>query len=264
MRYISGFAPKINAVMNLIHVYNLPPIENVTLRNQRQLKLHAQPEQLKSLKTYFNKYSSEQVAEANTTFHVEESNSVTAAILVKAADLQAGLVVVGRKGKQSKRGLLAGNIANALMDKLSCPLLVVPNNLTDPLIRNIVYASDFEADDIIVLSQLKELAESFNALIHVVHIPVRKEYSSTEQMEWFKELLTQRLGPTNIEFHLLLSEDVTDGLHLFIEGVEADLLCMLERDEKGFFSKFLRGDTVKRMKSICDIPILIYNRKSVI
>ena len=264
MHYITAFASKIKAVMNLLHVYNLPPIENVTLRNQKQLKLHAQPEQLDLLKTYYNENSHMNGADYEPNFQVEESNSVSTAILAKAKDLEAGMVVVGRKGKQSKRGLLAGNIANALMDKLCCPLLVVPNDLADPHIRNIVYASDFEADDIIVLSQLKELAESFKAVIHVVHIPVRNEYSSSEQMEWFKELLTQKLGPTNIEFHLLLSEDVTDGLHLFIEGVEADLLCMLERDEKGFFSKFLRGDTVKRMKSLCDIPILIYNRKSVV
>ncbi len=249
--------------MNLLHVYNLPPVDNLTLRSHEQFLQFSHPEQLELLKEFYIDNISVESTSELPDFHVYEGPSISSAVMEKSSEIGADMVIVGRKDRQSKRGLLAGNIANALMDKLSCPLLVAPNDLAGNELKTIIYASDFEADDIVVLGQLNSLARCFDASIHVVHIPVRNEYSSSEQMDWFQELVTQKLGETDINFHLLLSKDVTEGLQSFLEQSEADLLCMLERDDKGFFSKLIEGDTVKKMKSICELPLLIYNRKSI-
>lgn len=258
-----ALAERVDATLHILYVYNLPPIDNTTLRSHEQLIQHTKGEQLDYLKNYVNKSCGDISGDTQLQFHVEEHSSISTCITEKAKNLEADLVIVGRKDKQSKRGLLAGNIANALMEKLSCPLLVVPNKIERSLSKTIIYASDFEADDVLAIGKLNELAEKFDSVIHVVHIPVQNEYSSSQQMEWFKELVAQKIGETGIQFHLLLANDVADGLQSFIDQTNADFLCMLERNEKGFISRLFSGDTVRKMKSMCELPMLIFNRQSI-
>ena len=95
----------------------------------------------------------------------------------------------------------------------------------------------------------------------VVHIPTKSEYSSEEQMEWFKEMVDQKLSYDNIHFHLIISNNILEGLHAFVKNSNADLLAMLEREDKGFWGKTLYGDKVIKMKSASNIPVLCYNRQ---
>lgn len=263
MRYAMNFAHTTGANLHILYVYTLPPIDNATLRSHEQIKQYSEAEHLEVLKKYSKRYCGDLVDKTKHEIIVDEHNSISSCILEKSELLDADLVIVGRKDKQSKRGLLAGNIANMLMEKLNCPLLVVPNHSENHRSNTMIYASDFEADDVLALGQLHSLAEKIDADIHVVHIPVQNEYSSSQQMEWFKELVVQKMGETGIEFHLLISSDVADGLQSFIDKTNAGFLCMLERNEKGFISKLFSGDTVKKMKSMCEPPMLIFNRQSI-
>lgn len=195
------------------------------------------------------------------TFAVEEHNSITKALVDRSIKLEADLVIVGRKDEHSSRGFFAGNIANALMSRLACPLLIIPNDMEASEIGSMVYATDFEADDILALEQLFPIAQLLSAELKVVHIPRKNEYSSEEQLEWFKEMVDQKLNFDEIDYHLILSENIQDGLRTFIDGTGADLLVMLEREDKGYWDKVFFGDMVKKVKSKSDIPILCYNRR---
>ena len=225
------------------------------------MRKQAHQEHKQMLSEYFQKCFPDLKVEEHISFSVEEHNSITRAIIDRSARLDTDLVIVGRKDEHSSRGLFAGNIANALISRLACPLLIIPNDIEDTQLRSMVYATDFEADDILALEQLGPVARMLRAELKVVHIPTKKEYSSDEQMEWFKEMVEQKLDFDEIDYHLLLSENIQDGLRTFIDGNEADLLVMLEREEKAYWDKALFGDLVKKMKSNSDIPMLCYNRR---
>ena len=57
---------------------------------------------------------------------VRHSQSAAHALATLAADLSAGLIVVGSRGVGGFRGLLMGGTCRALVDHSPCPLLVVP------------------------------------------------------------------------------------------------------------------------------------------
>ena len=261
LKYVVEFCSQLDASLDLLHIYTLPPVDNTTFRSNQHLRKHAQQEHKQLLKEYFNKYCPDIDSADRITFTAEEHSSITRAIIDRSARIKSDLVIVGRKDEHSIRGFFAGNIANALMSRLACPVLIIPNDLATSPLRSMVYASDFEADDILALEQLCPIAKLLQAELKVVHIPTKDEYSSEEQMEWFKEMVHQKLDFNSIDFHLILSENIHDGLHNFIDRSKADLLVMLEREDKGYFDKALFGDTVKKMKSKSDIPMLCYNRR---
>ena len=261
LKFVVEFCSQLNATLDLLHIYRLPPVDNTTFRSNQHLRKHAQQEHKQILEEFFSLCCSDLNSGERINFIVEEHNSITRAIVDRSNSIEADLVIVGRKDEHSSRGFFAGNIANALMSRLACPLLVIPNDRGTHTMKSMVYATDFEADDILALEQLCPVAKLLGAELKVVHIPTKNEYSSEEQMEWFKEMVEQKLDFDSIDFHLILSENIQDGLNNFIDHSKADLLVMLEREDKGYFDKALFGDTVKKMKSKSDIPMLCYNRR---
>ena len=261
LKFVVDFCLQLKASLNILHIYTLPPVDNTTFRANQHLRKQAHQEHQQLLTEYFEQCFPGMDPVDKISLTVEEHNSITRAVLERSERMEADLVIVGRKDEHSIRGFFAGNIANALMSRLACPLLIIPNDVGSNSMRSMVYATDFEADDVLALEHLCPIARILDAELKVVHIPTKKEYSSEEQMEWFKELVQQKLNFDNIDFHLILSENIQDGLFNFIDRNKADLLVMLEREEKGYIGKALFGDTVIKMKSKSDIPMLCYNRR---
>lgn len=261
LKYVLQFAKTIGARLKLLKVYTLPPVIYSTFRSPEQLSKKASEEHMEILMNFHKSNCSGSTADVPVHFYVEENNAIANTILSASTKLDADLVIVGRKDEHSTRGIFAGNIAGALLDKLTCPLLIIPDSITPFQIKNIVYASDFEADDIMAIIYIQNLVQSFGASLKVVHIPTKGEYSGSEQMEWFKDMVAQKTKSEKIDYHLVLSESVLEGIQSFVIDNEADLFAMLEREEKGFFSKFIFGDKVRRMKSASTIPLLCFNRK---
>ena len=225
------------------------------------LSKNAHEEHMEILKNYHKSNCPSTAADVPVKYYVEEDNSIANKILAISDKLVADLVIVGRKDEHSSRGLFAGNIASALLDKLACPLLIIPDTISPFQVKNVVYASDFEADDVLAIKFLQTIAKSSRASLKVVHIPTKSEYSCTEQMEWFKDMVAQKVRSNKIDYHIVLSDSVLEGIQSFVIENEADLFGMLEREEKGFFNKFIFGDKVRRMKSASTIPLLCFNRK---
>ena len=80
-----------------------------------------------------------------------------------------------------------------------------------------------------------------------------------EQMEWFKELLLEKVNYSKIDFNLLYSESVFEDLQAFVVEENASMLAMLERSEELSLKRLFHRDLVKRMQDEIDIPLLSYN-----
>ena len=261
LNFAVDFARQMDAECYLLHTYSLPPVENTTLRSMKQLRDRSWEEHQEMLEKYYKNNITADIDPQKIHFVVKESTSVSNTIFGLSEEIEADLIILGKKDEHSQRGVFAGNIANSLLSRLSCPLLVVPNAIEQTALKNLVYATDFEADDIVALTRIQEVVEVFGSSVKVIHVPVEGEYASSEQMEWFKEMLMQQSSIPEIEFHMVLADSVSKGIQVFLQESKAQLLCMLEREEKGFFERLLQKDQVKQMKALSTIPLLCFNRK---
>ncbi len=265
LQYAYSLSKALNSTLSVLHVFELPPIQHEVIKDREQLLKSFRKEQLTVLKHYCEEHlgSYEDSADFQMQLDAVDHYSVSEAILAKAESVEADLMVVGMKEKHTLRGFFSGNIANQLLSKSETPLLIVPPNHAFSSFKHIVYASDFEMEDIFALKKLVGIAETFEADITVVHVPVGDEYSGKDQMQWFEELLRQEVNYPKINFQLPVATSVPLGLKSFLENSQADILAMLERSEKGLFKKLFEGDTVKKMESKISIPLLSFNcRKS--
>ncbi|MBC2839559.1 universal stress protein [Robiginitalea sp. SC105] len=247
----------------LCHVYDVPTLLGTQLEGPfPHLRTDAYTTQRKKLKAFFekNREDNHPVRE----LHVEpvENMSVLSGILSKASEWQTRLIVVGMKGESLVRGMIMGSTTKKLVDKAPCPVLAVPAKHHFTEIKNLVYATDFEVEDIKALEKVVILARAFGAAVHVVHVTEDTQYSGPSNLSWFRQMLESQVKYENLHFELLKSGDVANSLKDYTEHQEASLIGMLERSSKHNTNKWFRRDLVKQMASNKSIPLLSFNEQN--
>ncbi|MCW5517140.1 universal stress protein [Muriicola sp. Z0-33] len=253
-------AKKFDAMLLLLHVFDTPPslASSVSISHSKKKK-ELFIENLAKLKAFCMEHLGDDMQDVDCHLVVEENASSWSGILEKATQTRADLIVVGATGAGQLKELLMGSTTKALFRKSACAVLAIPADCDSLKFKTMVYASDFEQADIFALRSLVSMARKFDAQIRVVHIAPINEYKGEQQMEWFKNMVNQKVQYEKISYDQLISDSLTGALNGFLEDSGADLLAMLERQEKGAVSNLFHKDTVLKMENRIDIPLISYN-----
>ncbi|WP_297704780.1 universal stress protein [uncultured Eudoraea sp.] len=257
--YALNLSETVKAKLVVLHIYDIPPVRTSNIRSPEQLNKLAMNEHKELLEDYCRKNLNQNLSKNQPLYEVAQNTSISKGIVDRISKSKIDLLVIGMKDEHSSRGFFSGNIANKLIDKNLCPILIIPPQYSYKGIERIAYASDFESSDIIAIEKLAAIAEYYDAKIEVVHIPTLEEYGAMQQMEWFKELLEVQVPYKKISFHMVLANSIAQGLRKHIKDENADLLGMLERKNNGLFSSIFNKDIIKKMETLVTIPILCYN-----
>ncbi|MBU2906251.1 universal stress protein [Arenibacter algicola] len=242
------------------HTFNLPTVLGVEGQDDRPV-LEGNP--FKIHRAQLEKFCTEHLGSKwdNPKIQLEpvQNSSVIKGIISKAEEYHAQLIVVGTKGASGLEEMIMGSTTKKLIEKAPCPVIAIPNDILPRNMDTMVYATDFEEEDIHAIQKLSEIAKPLKAKIKVVHISTNEEYAGDLLMEWFKEMLKSKVDYPEIEFELLFSEDVFDTLRIYLGVVNADMVVMLEREKKGFLKKWFHRDLVKKMEDKGEIILMSFN-----
>ncbi len=263
LKYAYAMSSKIKAQLFIVHVYNIP----VTLGSDFEASImYPEIDYFEINQTRLEEFVAEnlgdKIDEKTVKMEAVEHTSVLDGIILKAKELQTFLIVTGMKGKSAVAEILMGNTTKKLIEKAPFPVFAIPDNVKKMKIKNMVYASDFEEEDVEVLQTMVKIAKSFNATIEVVHFATKNEEKANERMEWFKELLKQKISYKNLAFEVFISLDIYKSLQVYIDENQADVIGMLERKKSGFLQNIFHRDLVKKMASYGKIPLLSFNEKN--
>lgn len=252
------FAQKFDANLIVMHVFDIPislasTVSVSYMKKEKRLFV----EHRTKLKEFLIQHLGANKA-MDVNYVVDEDGSVSDGILETALNFHADLICVGSKGASAAKEFLLGSTAKALLKKAPCPLFVVPADREMAQLHKMVYATDFERADIYGIKKLVKIAQKFGAQIRVVHITSKKEYAGEERMEWFKEMLQEKVDYAQLEFDLIFSDTVFEELMWYVEDCEADLLAMLERKDSTFYQRYLQPDLVRKMAKKSTIPLLSF------
>ena len=260
LQYAHKLSLQLNANLMVFHIYQLPPGHLIS-RPIKQLKKLAIEEQKDVVKIYCQKYLGNKLD--NVIVDVVIDDNILHAILNKTKEITPNLVVIGKKEKHTLRGLLASDIGLDLLKKLTYPILIVPNKISNKPVKTILYATDFEDADILAINTIVPTAKSLDAKIHVVHISTTIDYAGQRTMENFKEKLSQAVSYKNLKFEVLFSDNIEMELLTHSKHINADILVVLEREEKGFFQKLFNKGIAEKLEVKIPIPFMSFNKPSV-
>lgn len=242
----------------LTHVYELPSILGTELIEPfPNLPEDSFNHELKKLKTFYLEHIDGPLNEKMVLFKPIEHTSITSGIISKSNEYQAFIIFVGTRGESRLRDIVMGSTAMSLLENAPCPVWTVPEDSNFTSMDSIVYATDFEKEDVNAIQTLAEMAKIFKAEIKVVHV----SNSNDSKMEWFKGQIREKVLYDQIDYEQLPSNHVCDRLTTYIKETNADVLVMLKRNNKKGLTGWMHTDLVKKMQSHECVPLLMLNQK---
>ncbi len=167
------------------------------------------------------------------------------------------LVIMGTKGESFADNILFGSNVFKVLDKIICPVLIVPQNATVEDFAKIGYATDLKSDDLSIIEWLKELTEIFqiklfkmNVSADIISTDEDISKTMTEQV-----LLTKSHNPPYINY--FQGDNIKATLQEIIEGYNVDILALKHR-KYGFFHSLVHLSTSANMVKHTKIPVLVF------
>jgi len=258
MNHGLALAEKSGAKVTLLHAYALPIIldENGQIVNARDLTndlTSAAEHELLVLKKEIAISHPKLVID-----YIQLEGSLVHEVEHICKEKHIDLVVMGTKGSSQFDEYMVGSNTALVLEDVKCPILVIPENATVAPYKKILYATDFQFDDVEILVRLMEFADLFGATIEVVHIS-KEPRKDEEILESLRKICFDRIKYTNISFSNIVENNSTlQTLNNLIQAKGIDLVSMSSTG-KGFLKKLFTGSMTKKMAYQTSIPFMAFH-----
>jgi len=168
-----------------------------------------------------------------------------------------GLIVKGELDAACVPGLPHLNIQTVL-NKVCCPVMLVPANWKATAITHIVYLADLRYCRAAVVNYLAELAKPFNADIAVAHFSA-KNLPDMEQgyaEDVFDSNIRQRVHYESLFFNNTKERDLAKAVDVLINGMHDDLLVLV--NHRYHFEELLGRYITDTLPPNITVPVMVF------
>lgn len=187
-----------------------------------------------------------------------EPGSAAIAIRETVEKNDIDIIVMGSNGVSGIEEIVIGSNTEKVVRHSEVPVLVVKNEMKSIAINNIVFASNFEIENLDAYKKAKQFAVSFDAKMHMLYVNLPgNQFSSTpeihEQMRVFLNKVEMPLNKDHVEIFndYTIQEGVINGS----EKLKADLIIIPTHGRKGI-SHFFNGSIGEDVVNHSDLPVL--------
>ena len=166
------------------------------------------------------------------------------------------LCVMGTKGESFANNVLFGSNVFKVLEKINCPVLIIPSEAEYKKLKKIAYATDFRSSDVDIITWLYDLTEPLKIRLILVHVSADTipeiEKSVLKSQE---EIYKSHFPTTTIKTYE--GENIQDSLHEIAEHLDVSMLALLHRRHE-FFESLFRPSISHKMIKNTGIPVLIF------
>jgi len=253
-----AIAAKTKANVTFLHSYHIPTLADANGQNM-----------------FIEDYAKKHVEDAKVLLHNIQKRAVmlhpdlqvdnliledffTDAITSICDKKKIDLVVMGTKGASGFDEYFLGSNTALVVESVKCPVLVIPENAMYRPYKKLLYASDFQFDDLEALSKLISVADLFGATLEVVHIS-KNSKEDEELMDWFRQICEERSPYQKIGFSNIPQSNTTlNTLNKLIHTKGIDLVSMSSTN-KSFLKRIFTGSLTEKMAYHTDVPFLAFH-----
>ncbi|MFT6795782.1 MAG: nucleotide-binding universal stress UspA family protein [Maribacter sp.] len=168
------------------------------------------------------------------------------------------LIVMGTRGASELKEFFMGTRSGDVITKVESDVLVVPDNAEFKGFMNVVFSVDFEINyDDKTLKKIADIIPSKMAQIKMLYV-TKSEIKLMNKVALQQKKLVQRLSqilPNPISLERVVSRKVEDGVQVFAESSNADLIIMISKDY-GLLQELFLDTTVEEVSFNTRIPLL--------
>jgi len=175
-------------------------------------------------------------------------------IIDEITEEKVDLVVVGTEGIDGLNEFFVGSNAEKIVRKAECPVITLQNKAEIEPINKIVFASDFVHTNDDFVARLKELQSMFGAELNIVKINTPASFTSTRHDTKQMEDFVEKYGIENFTIDIYNYKNEEDGIILFAEDIEADMIALGTHQRRGV-GHFLAGSIAEDVVNHATVPV---------
>ncbi len=161
------------------------------------------------------------------------------------------LIVMGSHGASGFKEMFIGSNTEKVVRTSDIPVLVIKNEHSDFQIKDFVFASDFKNDNKETYKQATDLADAFDAKVHLLMVNTANNFTTTAKaqsriMDFIKDYNFE-----NYTINIYNDESVEKGILNFSHILGADLIGISTHGRQGiahFFNGSISEDLVNHAK----------------
>jgi nucleotide-binding universal stress UspA family protein len=173
------------------------------------------------------------------------------------------LVVMGTSGEESAEEVFIGNHTEQVIKISSCPVLSVRDGFKVEDLDRIVLAVNKIKDEYALLSlnTLRQIAQSFNAHIFMVHVRDKNSDGDADLESYFTKM-AETAALENYSVHVIDAEDHAEGVIQFARQNNAGLIAVIKNSKDGIFRIFSNHFSNRLVKEV-GRPVFTFNLQNV-
>ncbi len=231
-----------------------------TLINEQLLDIEKNAQN--DLKKLYKTLNSQLIKENITNIKIKyslNSGETDSTIINFCKEYTPDIIIMGSSGK-SKKGLLMGSVSKKIMNNAKIPVLAIPEIYFPTDISNILYMTDFEETDELIISKIFSLFKKLNIEIYCVHFNIfeSKILKNEEQMEKLKSIISKKHKTENIKFKLIDSFNINQDIETFIKTNNINLIAF-HSHKRNYFKELFTKKLTKKHLFHTNVPLLSLN-----
>lgn len=167
------------------------------------------------------------------------------------------LIVIGTRGKGQK-DMLTGRITSRVVMNATCRVLTVPYGAEYKGINRILYATDFNDENVRDIQRLIDLVNDYNPVIHCVHVNLEKDSGADmEKMEQLRNHFSDPGLSEKLLFTIIEEEDFLQAIDNYVSAHQIDMIAII-RHRKGFIRRLFSKDRTRELLFHSHLPLYIF------
>ncbi len=176
------------------------------------------------------------------------------------ASHQATLIVMGTQGVSGLDELLIGSNTEKVVRTATCPVLTVRGKLENITLKDIAFATDFNAAHVKIVEDLKQYQAFFGSHIHLLFVNVPNDFSTHRDIVRKKNQFVEQSGLENYTFHVYDEINEENGIIYFAEDNDMDMIVVATRQRTGL-AHLISGSIAEDVVNHADRPVMTFGTK---
>ncbi len=217
--------------------------------------------QLNDLKNEFEKSLADKSIE-NVSIECDSGVGFPIDVIEKACaeDHNCSMIIMGTEGASSGLKKFMGSTSANIISRVLLPIILVPADVSNLEINNILFATNFLVADDIYGSLLLEIAQRQESKLSFLHISNKESFDEDKiSMNELREKM--KLDESNVEFDVIINpeENIATCLYHYALDKGNDLIALHVNHRTNLFQKIIHPSLSKKLALRSKIPLLIFS-----
>lgn len=157
--------------------------------------------------------------------------------------------------------LTESSLTRNILRSVYCPIWVIPPDAGYKTFSQVIYATDYNEEDISTLLKLISLTHHFSPHITALHITDSLDFDLRVKKAGFQEIIKTKTDYRKIHVETMVEEsgdDIAGLINDYATRTGADLVVLL-KENRHFLERIFRSSSTNKVIKHTRLPVLVYH-----